>query len=404
MKKITGKKINKLVPIIYKNAITKLLLNYQGKLYEQKGNCPKCGYKESYKNQIYERTFCKLILDNRKFYDVKIRIRKYTCKKCGKVHSSIDAPIIKGFLYAKPIIDLVLYFAEDSFNAIEKNMMDLGIQVDRDTIRLWFQKFGNRIETKRITNSKIQKSDEDKYLDILNLLFDEKLVKKMLKEMEVVADETYPAIKGAKKELREKNKELKNNGYDEIKYPTGFTVATSYSANIKSYLSLLISKNPFNKTMATDLLSQVKNAFYILTDGHLAYKKIPDRHVRCVVHMFRNTFKKYNKKKKYPKDYFKNKFIEFRDKYLKELEKQYEKLFKQGIFLGNAITTNSIEGGNWRLKYHLKTPYKDIRSIFGRSVAIMIKESLSVFSHGSPTESFGHKNSKLNSLTEVLIT
>ena len=79
---------------------------------------------------------------------------------------------------------------------------------------------------------------------------------------------------------------------------------------------------------------------------------------------------------------------------MKLLKKEHKELFdNNGKFIGKSLTTNAIEGGNWRIKYKLKTLYSNIESIFGRSVCILIKESIYTFRNGLPTESFAHKNS-----------
>jgi hypothetical protein len=47
--------------------------------------------------------------------------------------------------YGKRIVDLILYLgATRPFNAVEKDLADLRIQVDRDTVRNYFKLFGER--------------------------------------------------------------------------------------------------------------------------------------------------------------------------------------------------------------------------------------------------------------------
>ena len=78
----------------------------------------------------------------------------------------------------------------------------------------------------------------------------------------------------------------------------------------------------------------------------------------------------------------------------KEWREENKELFdKKGRFTGEALTTNSIEGGNWRIKYTLKTLYSNLESIFGRTVGILIKESIYTFRNGKPDISFAHQNS-----------
>ena len=133
---ILPKTPNKLFPMVFRAAIFKELLSYEGRLYEEKGPCPACGAKESRKNHIApNKIFCKLIDENNQFYTVHVRIRYYTCKKCGKVHKAANAPFVPKVDYASPIIDLAFYFSDVPFHHAERMIADLGIQVDRDTIR-----------------------------------------------------------------------------------------------------------------------------------------------------------------------------------------------------------------------------------------------------------------------------
>ena len=111
--------------------------------------------------------------------------------------------------------------------------------------RNYFILFGRKV---RKGAGKSNRTDEaTRILNILELLFDKEQAQKILEEAEGAADETYPTRKGEKGKHRSKNKRLKREGKKEEPYPKGFTVASSYSANHKMFLSLLISKAPFNR-------------------------------------------------------------------------------------------------------------------------------------------------------------
>jgi len=119
-----------------------------------------------------------------------------------------------------------------------------------------------------------------------------------------------------------------------------------------------------------------------------------ERHLRCIIHQFRNTWKNYNWEKKYPNGFFKKAYAQFARKKLDEIFKKYPDLFDgRGGFRGNSVSTNVIEGGNWRLKYILKSLYSNVDSIFGRSVALCIKESMYTFKGGESNESMAHRKS-----------
>lgn len=403
MKEIKQKIINKLVPTIIKTAIVLELQKYNGKYYGQMGNCPECNHKESYKNHIDEnKIFCKLIIDT-EIEDVIVKIQYFTCKKCGRVHRAIDAPFYKGMRYADIIADMIMYYCDHPYNEIEKIMMDYGIQIDRDTIRRYFILLGRHAH-KESENMRFQKSKETRTADILKLIFGTDDVEDILKKTEACADETYPTKKGEKKKWRKKNKELKREGKKEKLYPKGFTLAMAYLTRLKLFNSLVISVASFNRNMAEVLLNRLENAIYVLTDQHKAYDTLITRHINCFIHKFRNAMKKYDKKKKYPENYFKKEYEKFCNKLKKTLKKEHKELFnKKGEFIGEALTTNAIEGGNWRIKYKLKTLYSNVESIFGRTVCILIKESIYTFRNGLPTESFAHKNSNFK-YANILLT
>ena len=50
------------------------------------------------------------------------------------------------------------------------------------------------------------------------------------------------------------------------------------------------------------------------------------------------------------------------------------------------VSTNAIEGGNWRLKYGLGVPYARCRGARVRLLAL--RDSVSTFTNGRPAESF----------------
>ncbi|KXA96204.1 hypothetical protein AKJ37_05810 [candidate division MSBL1 archaeon SCGC-AAA259I09] len=102
-------------------------------------------------------------------------------------------------------------------------------------------------------------------------------------------------------------------------------------------------------------------------------------------------------RKKFPHlvgDYLSKKYAEFEDKNLEELRRERPELFdEEGKFKG-SLSTNAIEGGNWRLKYELRTAYSLQESISGRMNLIALKESLYTFKNGKPNESWAHKHSE----------
>lgn len=248
--------------------------------------------------------------------------------------------------------------------------------------------------------------DEDIGINLLKLFFNVKNVKELkkkypqLKVVESGSDETYPRKKGANKAFKEENRMRRLNGEEEKKYPDGFTVAASYLPTIKSYASLIVTENPFNSLFARLLRIPLLGSDYNLTDGHGAYNDFPDR-VRCLFHLAKSKAKKDKVLKKIKKsalpeeikEYLSQKYQELKGEVLKMMKEKYPQfLTPNGEFAG-ALTTNCMEGGNWRIKYELRTEYTNVNSISGRSLLITIVDSIYTFRYGKSEESFTHANS-----------
>jgi hypothetical protein len=62
------------------------------------------------------------------------------------------------------------------------------------------------------------------------------------------------------------------------------------------------------------------------------------------------------------------------------------------LFTG-PVTTNAIEGGNWRRNYGLRTAYERCGAIRGRTAFLALRESRRVFSNGRPMATFAHRHS-----------
>jgi len=172
-------------------------------------------------------------------------------------------------------------------------------------------------------------------------------------------------------------------------------VAVSFAPELNLYEAMVIASGEFNFAMA-NLLSQVTNGSdYNLTDGEPAYNCMKNREI-CLVHRMRNERKKdavYNELKKHRSEeeiseYWHRRYMEEKEKFENELAKKYHVFVEDDAFNG-AISTNAIEGGNWRIKYELRTPYRNIDAIGGRILQILISESMKAFSSGKPVESFG---------------
>lgn len=398
------KQINSLTPTLLYKPMIKHLLEFQDDFYNKFRACPRCQGTNCKKHTIIEnKLFCKIIKD-KGFKDIIVAVQVFYCNDCNKTYFA-ESPFYEGPLYCKPVVDLCLYFsAKNPYHRVEKILLDLGIQVDRDTIKNYSLRFEDKI--KKYAGMKL--FDEVAGVNLLKVMFDVENVKEMRKKFphekyDGVADETYPTIKGGKKKFKEINKERKIKGQEPFKYPNGFTLAVSYLALLKLYTSLVLNEVPFCGIFSRILLMPLLGVDFFTSDGHGAYNIYGDmiEHLRCLFHKCKNLtkkdeeLKKMKKEKKPPseiKKYLSNKYKDLEEKALVELKDKFPKFFDdKGNFIG-ALTTNSIEGGNWRIKHELRTAYSNRDSITGRTILICLFDSIFTFRKGKPCESFAHKH------------
>lgn len=396
------KKINKLTPNLLYKPIQEYLADLQDDLFDKPRACPKCKSNKRKKLRIEKKLFCKIITNNG-FRDIYVYVLRFQCKDCNRTYIA-QAPFYDGIVYGKPIVDLILYLsAKNPFNRVEKILLELGIQVDRDTVRNYTLNFQEKV--KQHAGMKI--FDKTLGINMLKIMFDVEDVKELKrkyphKKYDGLADETFPSIKGAKKKFKDANRERKMEGKEPFKYPDGWTLAVTYLALLKIYASILLSEVPFNKMFADLLLRVLNGADYTLTDGNPSYS--PENHERCLFHRAKNNSKKDKQLKKMKREkrppgevkaYLQQKYAELEEEQLKLLKKKYPK-FVVGDCFGGATTTNSIEGGNWRIKYELRTSYSTENSITARAVLICLYDSIYTFRNGMPEESFAHKHTNFS--------
>ena len=207
-----------------------------------------------------------------------------------------------------------------------------------------------------------------------------------------------------KKEHVEENRTRKVLGEkQEERFGNSFTLASSYLHNLKCFASLIVSLGPFNQILAEALLRVLKGCDYVLSDGSSIYNGLVDE--RCLWHFMKNFFNKMDDglmalkdAKMFPwmiSEHMHDIYSIAKEEYVAYLMEKYPRLvevMKDGSmrFVG-ATTTNSMEGGNWRVKNELRVPYLLPESIFARSLLIELRDSLYTFRHGQPEESFAHE-------------
>jgi hypothetical protein len=250
-------------------------------------------------------------------------------------------------------------------------------------------------------------------MNFLSVLFDVNTVKELKTEFsdelageEIdglvgVADETYPPKKGAKKDLYEENMRRKQDGDQPKKWPEGFTVGSSYLPQLGCFAGIQCRNTAFARALALALIFPLRGVDYWLTDDHGAYNDIlPDR-VKCLLHRLRTRARGDERVSELHKA---GKLEELRGYLEEEYEAAYEELVAglrqdyPSFWDGEAeeftgpVSTNAIEGGNWRLKYGLSVPYARCRGARARTSLLALRESMSTFKNGEPAESFAHRH------------
>lgn len=396
------KKINKITPVLLYKPTQQYLKEFQGDFYDKPRNCPRCRSNKRKKLTAEEKLFC-IIIVNGKFKRITVFVQRFQCKDCGKTYIA-KAPFYDKIMYGKPIVDLILYLAaKNPFHRIETKLLGYGIQVDEDTCKNYAIKF----QEKARKYAKISVLGKDVGINLLKVMFDVENAKELKKKyphkkLDSVSDETYPTIKGAKKKFEEINKWRKLRGEEPFKYPNGWTLAVSYLAMLKLFASLVITPTSFNRMFADALMLPLNGSDYDLTDGSPCYSS--NNHERCLFHRAKNLakkdkqLKKMKKEKKPPnkiKEYLQEKYKELEEEQLKLLREKYPKFVVEGNFIG-ATTTNAMEGGNWRLKYELRTSYSNQDAITGRVILACLLDSIYTFRNGMPDESFAHKHTSFS--------
>jgi hypothetical protein len=402
------KKLSKLSPNVLKYGIPRQLVrDYGGKKFEgYRDRCERCGSKHISKFGFKERTYA-TVIQPCGFYDVNVHLRRYRCMECHHIMVCDEELFYPGTRYGRGIVDACLFLTSSNpYNRVENLMLDYGIQIDIQSIRRYAIHFGREAGKKAPLRAMGQKVELG--ANLVRIIFDRNDAKELREEhpdgkYDGVADETYPSQKGSKKEHREENRTKKALGERQERFGSSFTLATSYLHNLRCYASLIISLMPFNQIFAEALLRCLKGCDYILSDGSHNYNGFVDE--RCLWHFMKNFFNKFDnglmRMKRHEmlpwmiSQHMHEIYSIAREEYIKHLAEKYPKLVEVmddgSRFLG-ATTTNSIEGGNWRVKYELRVPYQLAESIFARALLIELRDSLYTFRNGHAEESFAHRN------------
>jgi hypothetical protein len=88
-----------------------------------------------------------------------------------------------------------------------------------------------------------------------------------------------------------------------------------------------------------------------------------------------------------------NEYTDLYEEEVADLKNEYPFFWEEETeeFTG-PVTTNAIEGGNWRLKEKLSVPYRRCGSARGKVLLSVLNDSLAVYSNGHPAASFAHRH------------
>ena len=272
-------------------------------------------------------------------------------------------------------------------------LAERGIQVDRDTIKNYCRLFRKRVKK----YAGLSFLGTNLAINVLKMLtgaenveqLREKLPEKGRGIIPATADETYPAKKGAKKKHREENQKRKKEGKNPLPHPEGFTLAAAYLPTLNIFASLCIQDMDFNYLLALMLMQPLKGTDYVVVDGEPSYNGTCNNLKRCTIYRRRRIARKDSQlqefKKNDPDAYlkeYKALHDRLKEDFYKELERERESRPSEGL----CTSTNSMEGGNWRVKHALDTPYWTLEGISDRVLLLCLRDSLKTFSGGKPVE------------------
>lgn len=387
------KKTSSLVPRLLKESLPNILLSHQDKTYDDPPPCPVCRSEKRTRRDRRRRLYATVITDNG-YQDIWVWVKRYRCRACGKVYAS-QSPFYPNCLYGNLVTETCLYLASTNpFCRVEAILQQYGLQIDRDTVRNYVRRFGARAA--QVAGIRIDTASVA--INLVRLLFDAVDVEELRQRMpwevfQDVADETYPPVKGGKRRMREENLDRSLRREAARRYPESHTLAACYEAQHGFFLSIMVTSAAFNTMLAEALCRPAKGCVGSVRDGSSCYG---EEHIHCVNHKARRLIARdpeYRRLKKKAEsrdqihDYCIRYYGNVREKEAAKAAQTYPELVQKGVFVG-ALSTNSMEGGNWRIKYGLKVPYKYPTSLEARTLLLAISDSVKTYKEGKPCQTF----------------
>jgi hypothetical protein len=101
-------------------------------------NCPFCGGEVKY-HDIRKKRFATIEYDGEKHL-IHVRVHRFYCRECGKLCYA-HAPFYPDTKFGAPVIDLCMTIARDhAYNYTARVLKEMGVVVDRGTVRNFFEK------------------------------------------------------------------------------------------------------------------------------------------------------------------------------------------------------------------------------------------------------------------------
>ena len=395
---------------LLRDAVQMKLRWYHGTRLTKSRPCPDCDEENYRKHDVEDRIFAILITEDG-FEEITVKQRRFWCKNCQQTVSADRSSLFyDDCLYGKPIVNLCLQLASKMSNtAVEEHLQQIGIQVDKDTVRRYVEQFGeNFAEQHGITVA-----GESLAQNVLGALFEVTTVEELeeeyadeltaagIDEVAGCADETYPTKKGAKQQLYEENMRRKREGEDPRTLPESFTVGCGYLPQLNCYASVQCRNTAFASVLANALGMPLSGVAYCVTDDEDCYNDTFDGRVKCLFHRLRTRARSDERvdtlaeegRREELETYLETEYTELYETEIDDLKDEYPSFWdeKREEFTG-PVTTNAIEGGNWRLKDKLSVPYRQADTARGRVLLGVLNDSLSVYSNGHPAASFAHRH------------
>ncbi len=425
-----------------------LSLMYDGQVYDDfPGSCQHCGSTDCKKLGLEKQVVASLIVGrdgtSSSFVPVTVYKQKHYCKRCGRTYTA-RGPFYEGANYGTPIVDLALALStENSAYGVERVLANMGIQVDRDTVLNYIRLLADKSKE----FAPLIKNGGLYGINLLKIIFGVNDVEELKRKLpnislESLSDEAYLRKKGALKKILEEitrgDKRVVHrgtkgdiivvdgkDGKTTASFPDSFTLALSYLPGAEAYASLICTPQPFNQLLAEILFKALEGTSFNMTDGSRNYNGVKN-HVLDPVHRTRTELKhdpKFRELKKELREekkkaegeakgreekkraiesvdrkleevagYARAKYQDVLSSTVEQVRREHPECFDgQGNFKGKAITSNGMEGGNFRMKYAIRVPYARDDSAAGKSTLAALKDSLFSLRKGKARESLANK-------------